>query len=137
MKRNYLIPLITCLIVLNLVTLAFASVEWNIQRTFKIKASPVDAAVSRSGRWIFVLTDKGDILIYSKDGNLEDRVSVGNHVDRIKVGFKEDILLLTSRKNKSVQVLTLEFIHNIDVSNSPFRGPVDAPVVIAVFNDFQ
>jgi len=134
MNRNYLI---TCSIILILFARASASVEWNIQRTFRMEASPVDAAVSRSGRWIFVLTDKGDILIYSNDGNLEDKVAVGKHVDSIKVGPKEDILLLTSRKNKSVQVLTLEFIHNIEVSNSPFRGPVDAPVVIAVFNDFQ
>jgi len=30
-----------------------------------------------------------------------------------------------------------EFVADIDASGSPARGPADAPVVIAVYNDFQ
>jgi len=103
----------------------------------KSEESPLDAAVSLNGKWIFVLTDQGSILIYSSDGTLKEKISVGDHVDGIKVGPRENILLLTSRKNKTVQVISLDFIQNIDVSGSPFKGPADAPVVIAVFNDFQ
>ena len=68
---------------------------------------------------------------------LKDKISVGSHVDGLKVGPEEDILLLTSRKNKTVQILLLDFIQDIDISNSPFKGPADAPVEIAVFSDFQ
>ena len=67
----------------------------------------------------------------------EDEVSVGKHIDGIEVGPEEDILLLSSRKNKTVQILLLAFIQNFDISNSPFKGRVNAPVEIAVFGDFQ
>jgi len=58
-------------------------------------------------------------------------------VDAIQAGPGEDILLLTSRKNRTVQVITVNFIRDINVSGSPFKGQADAPVVIAVFNDYQ
>jgi hypothetical protein len=31
----------------------------------------------------------------------------------------------------------LENVFTIDVSGLPFKGPLDAPVVIAVFDDYQ
>jgi hypothetical protein len=108
-----------------------------VKKTLKIEKTPVDVAVSLNGRWVFVLTAQGSILIYSRDGRLEDEITVGNHVDGIKVGPEQDILLLTSRKNKTVQILLLEFIQNFDISNAPFKGRADAPVEIAVFSDFQ
>lgn len=117
--------------------LSNALVEWDIQRTLKLEEAPIDVAVSHNGRWIHILTDQRDILIYSADGKLNDIIPVGKSVDGIKVGPRENIFFLTSRKDKMVQVLVLEFIQNIDVSGSPFKGPADAPVVIAVFSDFQ
>jgi hypothetical protein len=107
------------------------------ENSTKIEKTPVDVAVSLNGRWVFVLTAQGSILIYSGDGRLEDEITVGNHVDGIKVGPEQDILLLTSRKNKTVEILVLDFVQNIDISNSPFKGPADAAVTIAVFSDFQ
>jgi hypothetical protein len=115
----------------------FSSVEWGIRSTLKLEVSPLDVAFSANGRWIFVLTDQGEVLIYSGDGRLNDKFAVGTHVDEIEAGPREDILFLTSRKNKAVQVITLNFIYDINVSGSPFRGLADAPVVIAVFNDYQ
>jgi len=53
------------------------------------------------------------------------------------VGPKEDVLLLTSGKAKTVQIITLDFVQEINVSGSPFKGKVDAPVAVATFNDFQ
>ena len=58
-------------------------------------------------------------------------------MDGIKVGPEQDILLLTSRQNKTVEILVLDFIQNLDVSSSPFKGPADAVVTVAVFSDFQ
>jgi hypothetical protein len=39
--------------------------------------------------------------------------------------------------NKTVEIVTIDFIQNINVSGSPFKGPEDAAVVIAVFDDFE
>lgn len=137
MKTRLVVFLLVPVILLTLCPHSFALVDWDVKKTLKIEKTPVDAAVSLNGRWVFVLTAQGSILIYSGDGRLEDEITVGNHVDGIKVGPEQDILLLTSRKNKTVEILVLDFIQNLDVSNSPFKGPADAPVTIAVFSDFQ
>ena len=114
-----------------------AVVEWDVAMILDIKEKPRDAAMSLNGRWIFVLTDKGEVLIYSLDGKLKDTIYVSESVEGIKVGPRENILLLTSRIEKTVQVITLDFIQKINVSGSPFKGTADAPVVVAVFTDFQ
>jgi len=93
-------------------------------------------AVSPDRKHIFVLTERG-IFVYSRDGKLEDKIDVGYPVDQIKLGPEGKQLFITSRKNKTVQVVTIDFIVNINVSDSPYRGRQDAPVVIAVFSDYQ
>ena len=137
MKIRLVVFLLVPVILLTLCPQSSGLVDWDVQKTLKLEKTPVDVAVSLNGRWVFVLTAQGSILIYSGDGRLEDEITVGKHVDGIKVGPGQDILLLTSRKNKTVEIVVLDFIQNIDVSNSPFKGPVDAPVTIAVFSDFQ
>lgn len=129
--------LLVPVVLLTLCSHGVAAVEWDVTKTLNIGKKPLDVAVSNNGRWIFVLTQQGSILIYSGDGKLEDEVSVGKHIDGIEVGPEEDILLLSSRKNKTVQILLLAFIQNFDNTNSPFKGRADAPVEIAVFGDFQ
>lgn len=137
MKRIYAIFLLTPLIVAACFSESVALVEWDVQRTLKLEKPPLDVAVSAKGRWVFVLTEQGSILIYSSDGTLQDRITVGNHVDGIHGGPSEDTLFLTSQKNKTVQRIVLDFIYDVNISGSPFKGPIDAPVEIAVFNDYQ
>jgi len=137
MNKRSAIFFLIAVIFLTLSSPVKGEVEWDVKKTLKLERPPVDLAVSLNGRYVFVLTDQGSILIYSGDGTLEDKISVGRQVDGIKVGPEEDVLLLTSKKNKTVQILLLEFIKDIDVANSPFKGPADAPVEIAVFSDFQ
>ena len=116
---------------------ATASVEWDILKTLQLEAAPIDVAVSTDGKLIFVLTEQGQILIYSSGGPLKDKIEVGNHFDHIKVGPRGKNLILNSRKNKLVQVIALDFIQDINVSGSPFKGSEDAAVVVAVFDDFE
>jgi len=47
------------------------------------------------------------------------------------------MLLLKSRGNQTIEILVIDFIQKINISSSPFKGPTDAPVMIAVFSDFQ
>lgn len=112
-------------------------VEWNIHKTLQLDTQPLDVAVSKNGKSIFVLTKSGKILIFLSDGKLRGTIDVGNHVDQIKSGPGEEWLFLSSRKNKTVEILHVDFIQHIDISGSPFKGVKDAPVVIAVFTDFQ
>jgi DNA-binding beta-propeller fold protein YncE len=138
-KDKKIIVLLTVLIVLGSITMSYAaaSVEWGVLKTLQLESAPIDVALSPDGKRIFVLNEQGQILIYSSAGPLIDKIDVGNHFDHIKVGPKGAHLILNSRKNKSVQVITLDFIQDINVSGSPFKGSEDAAVVIATFDDFE
>ena len=137
MKNRSAVLLLIALVFLALSCPVNGAVEGDVKKTLNLESPPLDLAASLNGKYLYVLTDQGNILIYSVDGKLEDKVSVGNQVDSIKVGPWEDVIFLISKKNKQVQILVLDFIRHIDISNSPFKGPADAPVEIAVFSDFQ
>jgi protein-disulfide isomerase len=114
-----------------------AQVVVNVYRTLNLPETPVDTAISVGGKYIYVLTDKGTVLVYTPDGKLDDTIPVDKSVDSIKPGPGENILFLVSSKKKTVQIVTLEFVQNIDISGAPFKGPADAPVTIVEFTDFQ
>ena len=139
MKLKYAVCLLSVLIIPGFFTQSpvFGLVEWNIHKTLKLDTQPLDVAVSKNGNSIYVLTKSGKILIYSPDGKLKDKIDVGNHADQIKSGPTEEWLFLSSRKNKTIEILHVDFIQHIDISGSPFKGSENAPVVIAVFSDFQ
>jgi DNA-binding beta-propeller fold protein YncE len=126
-------------IVMGSITMCYAaaSVEWNVLKTLQLEAAPLDVAVSPDGKLIFVLTEQGQILVYLSGGPLKGKIDVGNHFDHIKVDPRGENIILNSRKDKSVQVIALDFIQDINVSGSPFKGSEDAAVVVAVFDDFQ
>ena len=125
------------LTVLTAASWVFAAVEITPQKTLKTDGVPVDIAVSQDGNLTFVLTDNGNVLIYDPVGNLTDTVEIGPHIDQIEIGPRGERLFATSRQNKTVEIITLDFIHEINTLGSPSKGPHEAPVTIAVFSDFQ
>ena len=137
MKRRFPIFLATLFLLCTWLASSPATVEWDVAGTLNLKHKPRDAAMSVNGKWIYVLTYEGEILIYSSGGTLEDTISVGKNVEGIQVGPREDVLLLTSGEDKTVQLILLDFIQEINVTGSPFKGKADAPVAVATFNDFQ
>jgi hypothetical protein len=136
-RYRYAALLIAPLFFLAIVSQAPAAVEWTSGRAFKLEKSPIDVAFSTGGKWFFVLTDEGSLLVYSAEGKLSESIDVGTHVDGIRAGRKEHILFLISRKNNTIEEIVLDFIYDIDISGSPVKGKATAPVVITVFNDYQ
>jgi DNA-binding beta-propeller fold protein YncE len=117
--------------------LASDNVEWNILKTLQLDATPIDVAITPDGERIYVLTDQGQILVYSSTQSVEGRIEVGKHVDQLKLGPRGDTLILSSGRNKTLQITTVDFIKNINTSGAPSKGREEAPIVIAVFDDFQ
>ncbi len=112
-------------------------VEWTIRNSLEMAEVPLDVEISANGKWIFVLTRQGNIFVHSADGEQKDVMVVGDHVDGIKLDpHRQDTIVLMSEKSKMVEFLELSFIRDIDVSNSPFKGALNAPVVIVAFSDF-
>jgi DNA-binding beta-propeller fold protein YncE len=117
-------------------TQSFAKVESNVIQTLNLNSPPLDVAVTPDGNRLYVLTDNGNILIYSAKGKLTDTIKVDKDIDGIRLSRADDMLFLSSQKSKQVQVVLLDFIQNIDISGAPYKGPDNAPVVITAFNDF-
>ena len=138
MKRKTLAVLVTSLITILLFSHALAAdVEWQIDKLLKLEKPPLDMAVALNGRWIYVLADLGQLEIYNPRGSLEDTITVGKHVDGIRIGPWEDKIFLTSKVNKSIELLSLLFVQNISIQGSPFKGKPNAEVVIITFDDYQ
>jgi DNA-binding beta-propeller fold protein YncE len=114
-----------------------ATVEWEVLNTLKLEAPPLDVAISPDGKSVFVLTHEGNIHIYEVDGRLKDKIEIGEKIDQINLDPQGKLLFATSRQNKTVKVIALDFIKQISTKVSPYKGLEDAPVVIADFSDFQ
>ena len=114
-----------------------ADVEWKVLKSLDLKATPLDVAPSADGQRLFVLTP-GEILVYSiPEGKITDHIPVDKGFDRIVSLPRGDALSISSSTKKMLQVITLESLYKIDVSGLPFKGPKDAPVTIAVYDDYQ
>jgi len=114
-----------------------ADVEWKILKELDLKTTPLDIAPSVDGKWLFILTP-GEILIFLiSEGTISDRIPVDKDFDRIAPLRRPDLLSLTSSTKKTLQVIHFEAIYKLDLTGLPFKGPQEAPVTVAVFDDYQ
>ena len=114
-----------------------AAMEWTIIKDLDLKTKPLDIAPSMDGKWLFILTP-GEILVFSiQEGTINDRIPVDKDFDRIAPLLRPDLLTLTSGTKKTLQVVRFETIYKIDLTGLPFKGPQEASVTIAVFDDYQ
>ena len=103
----------------------------------QLEETPVDMKLSRNGEWLYVLTDSGDLLIYSSRGDFNGKMKVGKQIEQIEAGPSQQVIYLLDRKDKLIRVVDVPYNVSIDISGSPYKGPVDAPVVVVEFTDFQ
>lgn len=114
-----------------------AALEWSKIRDLNLNTSPLDISPSADGQWLFILTP-GEILIYSiSEEKITDRIPVDKDFDRITASPRANTLTITSSTKKTLQIILLEYIQEIDITGLPFKGPEDAPVTVAVFTDYQ
>ena len=139
MKLNHLklLFLFTTILFFATATTPFAGVNIDLQHKLTMDNPPLDVVATPDGKYIFVLTDKGNISVFNQDGVLQNKVHVGDQVDQIKMDPQGLRLFITSRTEKTIRVLALDFFVEINTAGAPFKGPRNAPVVLAVFSDFQ
>jgi len=100
------------LICLGILSPVHAEVEYNVLKTYKLEDQPVDMVFSATRNEIYVLNQKGELLIYAANGHLTEKINVDKVYDRLQLVEGSDILFF-------------------------FNGIENAPVVIAVFSEFQ
>lgn len=109
----------------------------NKTRQWQLPYTPADMVQSVDGKYIFVLTDNHKLLIYEPNGNLKASADLDPGVVAIDTDARGEQILLVDKDNKTFSSFSIDFVAEIDVSGSPFKGNADAPVTIAVFSDFE
>ena len=127
----------TVLLTLAVSPPAAAEVEWDVIKTLSLEKKPLDVAVSEDGQSVYVLLQGGRVQIHGAGGNLRESLDLGFSADSIALSPAGTILYAAGGKEKSVRVIRQEIVQQISAEGSPGKGAEDAPVTVAVFNDFQ
>jgi len=115
----------------------YGAVDLTTLRQKNLDVYPQDVAASEDGNMIFILSP-GELIIYSsEDDEIVSRSAIDTSYDKITYSGKNKTLILTSRSSKLLKIIQVEPIYEILLSSLPFKGAVDAPVTIAVFDDYQ
>lgn len=112
-------------------------VEWNIRQNWQTSSTPVQMVHSLDGKHVYILDDKEEVAIYTTDGKLQGSVPVAKGVSQIDISPQGDILYLLNTEDKSFSAVSVAFVVDIDTTGAPFEGPVDAPVTMVIFTDFE
>ena len=105
--------------------------------TVTTEQAPLDVATSADGRWTFLLLRGGEVQILDPGGQLQGSFQAGEKASSIASSQRGDLLYVTDWDSKELRIVAVEFVHEIDVSGSPLKGPAEAAVTIAVYSDFQ
>jgi len=116
---------------------SYAEIDTTLIKQTNLDVQPLDIAASVDGKMIYVLA-RGEILVYSIDeGKVSNRIPVDKDFDKLTYAAKNNVLILTSSSSKTLKIFQVDFIYNIALDGLPFKGPANAAVTIAVFNDYQ
>lgn len=115
---------------------AVASTEWSLKRQLNLEAAPLDISSSSDGKLVYVLVP-GKILIYSVSENkVIDFLSVDKSADMLISG-RDNSFIVSNTAEKTLKVYQLETRQKIDITGLPYKGPGNAPILVAVYSDYQ
>ena len=115
----------------------YAEIDTTLIKQTNLDVQPLDIAASADGKMIYVLA-RGEILLYSIDeGKVSNRIPIDKDFDKLTYAAKDNVLILTSSSSKTLKIIQVDFIYNITLDGLPYKGPADAAVTIAVFDDYQ
>lgn len=112
-------------------------VEWSTTTSWKLPAKPLSFVHSLDGKRVYILTDNHKVNIFTPQGELLGSIPVSKGVTNIDITPYGEQLFLVDSENNTFTNLSVSFISKISAGSSPFKGPVNAPVTIALFTDFE
>jgi hypothetical protein len=116
---------------------SYAEIDTTLIKQTNLDVQPLDIAASVDGKTIYVLA-RGEILVYSIDeGKVSSRIPIDKEFDKLTYAARDNVLILSSSSSKTLKIIQVDFIYKIAIDGLPFKGPIDAAVTIAVFDDYQ
>lgn len=114
-----------------------SDVDWTPAGQIKLDSPPLDVSSSADGELVFVLIP-GKVVVYDKSANRQlNQIPVHQEYNRLTYATGSEALILTSSTTNALEVLLIDQVYNISVEGSPFMGPENAPVTLAVFDDYE
>ncbi|PID75558.1 MAG: hypothetical protein CSA20_04550 [Deltaproteobacteria bacterium] len=112
-------------------------VEWQEIMTWDVGAKSLDMVHSLDGKFVFFLTEDGQVKIFDQIGQLQGEIPVGPDVSAIDISPLGEMLYLVDNTKGTFTAVSVAFVYEIDTEGAPFKGPADAPVTLTLFTDFQ
>ncbi|MDH3328101.1 MAG: hypothetical protein OEM01_02600 [Desulfobulbaceae bacterium] len=112
-------------------------VDWSVISTWKLDAKPLDLVHTLDNQKVYILGDDNKVHLFSAQGQKLGSIPVDKGVTAIDIAPRGEMLYLINEQENTFTSLAISFVTPIDVTGSPFLGNEDAPVVLAVFSDFQ
>jgi protein-disulfide isomerase len=136
MTKRYRVVLLMLGFILTAVAVG-AEMQVELNKRQPLDKTPLDIAQSVSDGRLFVLLEGGTVQILSADGQIQERFQADPDVTTLEVSPDGKRLYLGNAKRNELQFIDLSIAYNLPVNNSAIKGPVDAPVTVMVFDDFQ
>jgi 2-hydroxychromene-2-carboxylate isomerase len=111
-------------------------VDVQLLKTLTLKEAVLQVAATADGNRIYVLTNGGKVEILDRDGNSQGGFDVGPEIVSITPQGKNRLLLEDAGRHELLQLELLPRVE-ISVADAPLKGRTDAPVTIAIFDDFE
>jgi len=112
------------------------SLDWSIQKSWKLQTKPIDFAQSLDNKMVYVLGEDSKVYIYSVNGKQMGVLPVDKSTTSIDIAPRGEKLYLVGSDN-TYTAIDISFTRKIDTSGAPFLGKENAAVTMVVFSDFQ
>lgn len=112
-------------------------IEWKVQHSWPTESKTLDMVYSLDGKYVYILNDRQQVQIFNREGKLQGNIPIEKGVSTIDISPQGDSLYLINNVKNTFSSLSVSFVVDIGIADSPFDGPADAPVTLAVFTDFE
>ncbi len=112
-------------------------IEWKLQQNWPTAGKTLDMVHSLDGKYVFILNDQKMVQVFTSQGQLQGSIPVAEGVTAIDIAPRGETLYLIDNNNQTFSSVGVSFVVDVDTSGSPFKGPVDAPVTMVLFTDFE
>ncbi len=112
-------------------------VEWKVTKSWPTESKTLDMVYSLDGKYVYILNDQQQVQIFNREGQLQGNIPIEKGVAAIDISPQGESLYLINNVKNTFSSLSVSFVVDVEITDSPFEGPADAPVTLAVFTDFE